>query len=151
MLVHFPVTTLLLATIAGLCAIFVKAGNFNSFLSNVTLLLLLIGVITGWAAIYTGLLSYTIEVRKLCDPEVLQEHERWGYIAVIIYSIGLACQLLARWLKKAPLILLSVITLMSLVGGCLALTYCGHLGASVVYQQGAGTYKPSANCKEFEK
>ena len=33
--------------------------------------MLAIGVLSGWGAIYTRELVYSIEVRKICDPEVL--------------------------------------------------------------------------------
>lgn len=151
MLVHFPVATLLLATIAGLCAWFVRTGNTKVFLSDITSFLLLIGVATGWIGIYTGLLAYNIEVRKLCDPQVLKQHQNWAYIAMIIYSLALVLQLLPKWLKKTPGILALITSCLLLFTGSLALAYCGHLGAAVVYQQGGGTYKPAADCKEFEK
>lgn len=113
--------------------------------------MLIIGVITGWIAIYTGLQSYNIEVRKLCDPKVLQEHDWWGYASVIVYSIALFFQILAIWLNKSRDRLWSAIVVILLIAGAAGLLYCGHLGAKVVYQQGGGTYKPSANCTEFEK
>jgi uncharacterized membrane protein len=38
-----------------------------------------------------------------------------------------------------------------LVAALFGVLYTGHLGASLVYQQGAGTYKPSVDCSEFVK
>ncbi|WP_316812216.1 DUF2231 domain-containing protein [Pedobacter heparinus] len=149
MLVHFPVATLLLTTIAGFIMLFLKKGDAKTFLSNMTSLLLFIGVLTGWLGIYTGLLSYNIVVRQICDPEVLQDHQNWGYIAVILYSCALACLAVIRFWKKAPQMLFTYTVLSLLLAGGTALGYCGHLGAAVVYQQGGGTYTPSANCTEF--
>ncbi|WP_316817195.1 DUF2231 domain-containing protein [Pedobacter nyackensis] len=148
MLIHFPVVTLLLATIAGLLCFSMR----NSiFLKQLVPVMLCIGVPTGWLAIYTGLLSYNVVVRQICDPEVLQEHYWWGYTAVIIYSVALFCWILSKWLIKGRPMLLQSLVLLLMLAGAGALSYCGHLGASVVYQQGGGTYKPSANCTEFEK
>lgn len=148
MLVHFPVATLLLATIAGLSAFFLKR---NFFLKQLSLLMLFIGVVSGWLAIYTGLLSYNVVVRQICDPDILQEHYWWGYAGVIVYSAALLVLALSKWIIKVKPVLFSFFALLLLLAGAGALSYCGHLGAAVVYQQGGGTYKPSANCTEFVK
>jgi hypothetical protein len=34
--------------------------------------------------------------------------------------------------------------------GSFYLVYASHLGATLVYNQGAGVFKPGAECREFE-
>ncbi|MCX2575397.1 DUF2231 domain-containing protein [Pedobacter sandarakinus] len=150
MLVHLPIATLLLATVAGLIAAFLKKGRVKLALADFTFILLTIGVITIWMGIYTGLLAYKIEVRTLCDPQVLKTHQYWAYIAAYIYTFALVVQLISFRFSRWK-IWFRIVRNLLLLAGCLALGYCGHLGASVVYQQGGGVYKPSVGCKEFIK
>lgn len=148
LIVHLPIVTLLLATAAGLLEFITKSAVHKLFLRQTISVMLTLGVLGGWIGIYTGQLSYNIEVRKICDPEPLQSHQWWSYVSMIIFTIALLLRVIQRYFD--PLILKIIITILLLTGGA-TLLYTGHLGASVVYQQGAGTYKPSADCKEFEK
>lgn len=109
--------------------------------------MLFLGLFGGWIGVYTGELSYDVEVRRICDPKVLQSHQWWAYATIITYSIALVALLVYHYSK---------IRLWNFLGNALniialgALLYVGHLGASLVYQQGAGVYIPSEDCKEFE-
>lgn len=149
--IHVPIATLLLSSVAAMVAMAVKNKAYQLFVTQTAVLMLAIGVLSGWVAIYTGELAYTIEVRKICDPKVLQEHQWWGYATLIVYSVALGLKIVTKFIatKRSnithPLFLFLVIT--ALFG----LFYTGHLGASLVYQQGAGTYNPSPNCAEFVK
>jgi len=148
---HFPIAVLLLATIAGLLRPFIKAPARQLFLSQLIPLLLFIGVATAWLAIYTGGLSYNVVVRTICDPPVLQAHQWWSYASTITYSVALALYLAYRWMPEAIRRITPLLTILLLAAGAGGLMYTGHLGASVVYQQGGGTYKPSEDCAEFVK
>lgn len=148
LIVHLPIVTLLLATVAGLLEFMTKSAVHKLFLRQTISVMLVLGVFGGWIGIYTGQLSYNIVVRKICDPEPLQSHQWWSYVSMIVFTIALLLRIIQRYFN--PLILKIIITMLLLTGGG-TLLYTGHLGASVVYQQGAGTYKPSADCKEFEK
>lgn len=148
-LVHLPIITLLLASIAALLKPLFSNVGHKLFLGQSTFVMLVIGVLSGWIAIYTGELAYDIEVRKICDPEVLQEHQWWGYASLINYSVALALIIGRRFLAGKFLSVARSFSLLLLVGGLFGLCYTGHLGASLVYQQGAGTYSPSPDCSEF--
>jgi uncharacterized membrane protein len=150
-LVHLPIVTLLLASIAALLKPLFSKDGHRLFLGQTTFVMLVIGVLSGWIAIYTGELAYDIEVRKICDPKVLQEHQWWGYASLITYSIALALITGLRFMPKKFLSLARPFLLLLLAAGLIGLCYTGHLGASLVYQQGAGTYKPSPDCSEFVK
>lgn len=148
--IHLPIVLLALASVAYPFYIFIKDSNWSQFISKFVFFALILGVVGAWIAIYLGEEAYNVVVRTLCDPNVLQDHQWWAYFATITYSVGLLVFSLFdfRVIIKNNLLmaLLSLILLIGLGG----LVYSGHLGASVVYQQGGGTYVPSKNCGEFE-
>ena len=145
--VHFPIALLVMAFLFKVVAlkysreVWVKGGT----------VLLIIGVVTLWIAVYTGDLADGIVSRKICDPTILKDHENMAWATAWLFSAGLAVDLLRQLnynifknlLFKTLLILLLAI-------GVGTLTYTGHLGATLVYQQAAGVYVPSGNCAEFE-
>lgn len=112
--------------------------------------MLVLGVLGGWVAIYTGEIAYNIEVREICDPKILQQHQWWTYATLFTYSAALLVLSLGYYFSQHQKLLNTITSIMCTValGGLL---YSGHLGASLVYQQGAGTYRPSEKCIEFEK
>ncbi len=149
LIVHFPIVTLLLASVAGLLFLLFRKTRFADFLRRGTASLLVIGVVTGWVAIYTGLTAYNVEVRKLCDPDVLHLHRQWGYVALWFYSGALMLYLVHRYFIHRSVLLFNSILVLILVAGAGSLCYSAHAGAEVVYQQGAGVYQPSEDCSEF--
>jgi len=74
--VHFPLAILLLASMFYLAGFFSK----KAFLENMSKLLIVIGTIGAWIAIYTGNLADPIVSRQICDPTVLKSHETNAYI-----------------------------------------------------------------------
>lgn len=149
--VHLPIATLLLASLFAVIGFFYKKETYRFLAKQMSLVLLAIGVFSGWAAIYTGELAYNIEVRKICDPKVLQEHQWWAYATLIVYSVNLILQLSIKFIPFLSRKLAQTIGLVLLTIALGGLFYTGHLGASLVYQQGAGTYQPTADCVEFVK
>lgn len=149
--VHLPIATLLLASLAAVISLVVKNKPYYLFIKQMIYVMLGIGVLSGWISIYTGELAYNIEVRKICDPKVLQEHQWWSYATLIIYSVALGLKISTNFISHNVINIVKSISLFLIIGGLLGLLYTGHLGASLVYQQGAGTYKPSVDCSEFAK
>ncbi|WP_394906437.1 DUF2231 domain-containing protein [uncultured Mesonia sp.] len=149
--VHLPIVTLLLASLAAIIGLVIKNEVQNLFLKQTTFVMLTIGVLSGWIAIYTGELAYNIEVRKICDPKVLQEHQWWAYATLIVYSAVFLLQISLKFIETKFSNLIKSVNRIFLIVALFGLFYTGHLGASLVYQQGAGTYKPSADCSEFVK
>lgn len=149
--VHLPIVTLLLASLAAIIGLIVKNKVSHLFLKQTAFVMLAMGVLSGWIAIYTGELAYDIEVRKICDPKVLQDHQWWAYATLIAYSVALLIQVILKYKEVSYSKLIKSVNVFLLMIALLGLFYTGHLGASLVYQQGAGTYKPSADCSEFVK
>ncbi|HZJ18770.1 MAG TPA: DUF2231 domain-containing protein [Pricia sp.] len=148
--VHLPIVLLSLASVAYCFGLFVKKNGWPQFIHRFTFLALGLGVPGAWLSIYLGELAYTVVVRNLCDPNVLQDHQWWAYFSVYVYSASILLFLLSHFniiSDSKPIRVLLTVLLLTGFGG---LVYSGHLGASVVYQQGGGTYVPSENCAEFE-
>src|SRR5680860_24076 len=148
--IHLPIVLLSLASLAYCFGLFVNKNGWLHFIHRFTFLALGIGVPGAWLSIYLGEEAYNVVVRTLCDPNVLQDHQWWGYFSVYFYSAATLLFILSRFNLISRSKLLSVLLTVLLLTGFGGLIYSGHLGASVVYQQGGGTYVPSENCAEFE-
>ena len=149
LLVHFPIALLLVGTLFRVGGAFL-AGRL-SFLRPAGQVLLALGTAGAWAAVYTGSLADSIVVRSLCDPTVLETHENLAYTTAYLFSGSVAADVARRWV---PTVLFRRIVLLVALGLALAgsatLTYVGHLGSSLVYQQAAAVNRPSEGCAAFE-
>jgi uncharacterized membrane protein len=147
---HFPIGLLLLTPFISLGWVIWNKKNIANYLLFTHSLLLWAGTLFLWIAVYSGEIAYSTEVRRICDPTVLKDHLRWAYIASAFFSIAVIIDVTRRILKrknKAPAMYTIIVCVLL---GAAALSYVGHLGAKLVYQQGAGVYQPSENCIEFE-
>lgn len=149
--VHFPIALLIIGTLVLLCH---RSGMFRSVdsqLSFTAKLLLITGSLLSWATVYTGTLADSVVGREVCDPTVLEDHERYGYYVAILFSVVSAIEIGLYYLKhfhwKRSL---GRISLIIALGGVTLLGYEAHLGGKLVYQQAAGVHQPSKDCKEFE-
>lgn len=141
MVVHFPVALLIVATLFKLIAL----AKPNLAWTKSYSVLLFLGVVGAWAAIYTGNLADGEVSRKLCDPTVLKEHENLSYVSAWIFSAALVFSFLEKTIAK-----LKFFVFLLLIAGSGFLTYTGHLGATLVYQQAAGVHTPDEDCSDFE-
>jgi len=153
MVVHFPIVLLLGAAFLRILSVFFTDAK-NAFLKNTSRLSLYIGVVTAWIAIYTGSLADSIVVRELCDPTVLEDHENAAFTIGYIFTAVALIDVLdfisgdkISFLKK-PFKEWVIVGL--LLAGSVYLVYTAHLGAGLVYQQGAAVYQPAEGCAEFE-
>lgn len=143
-IVHLPVVTLFLSSIAAILKLFISNTVYRLFLTQTVWIMLIIGVASGWVAIYTGELAYTIEVRKICDAEVLRSYQWWAYATLIVYSFTLVTGIASKISGGRFLSIIKIIKRILLFIGLTGLLYTGHLGASLVYQQDAqGMYSIS--------
>ncbi|WPP50740.1 DUF2231 domain-containing protein [Catalinimonas niigatensis] len=148
--VHFPIAILSLAAVIGMAYLLFKKKDCAPYLRFTLSLLLWCGVVLFWIAFYTGQEAYSVVVRQICDPRVLKSHLFWAYIAGTSFSLAALLDVMVRLvsLKFKSWITFGAIVLM--LGGTICITYVGHLGARLVYQQAAGVYQPSEDCIEFE-
>lgn len=148
--VHFPIALLIFATLVGLAYVICKNFGFAGNLRFTMSLLLWCGIVFFWIAFYTGNLAYSVEVRRICDPTVLKDHLKWAYISGTIFSLAAFLDIIQKiWRKKINRVL-AVITVSLMLIGSASLGYDGHLGASLVYEQGAGVNKPASDCSDYK-
>lgn len=152
MLVHFPLVLLLCGTLAWVVGQWVDESGRWSFLLPAARLMLFVGASSAWAAVYTGHIADAEVVRGLCDPRVVEAHEDYATGVSILFSAAILLDLatvfiaaLERWRKP-----IFVAVGLTFLAASALLGYVGHLGASLVYQQGAAVYQPSERCTEFE-
>lgn len=149
--VHFPIAFLLLGTLVGISTlVFRNKYSFAPHLKFTLSLLLWSGTILLWFSYYTGKLAYSSEVRRICDPQVLKNHLYWADIAAYFFSFATIINGVERFGPEKFIKWLKPITIIAMVAGSIFLSYSGHLGASVVYNQGAGVRMPDSNCTGFE-
>ena len=143
--VHFPIVLLLMATLFRLIGLWSSKLTWEQG----GRLLLILGVIGVWVAVYTGDLADGIVSRELCDPTILKDHENFATATAWIFSAALLLDLLIKYIDKLKRKLFSIILVILMLVGSGTLAYVGHLGAQLVYQQAAGVYVPSEDCSEF--
>lgn len=153
MVVHFPIVLLLGAALLRVVQPLFRSGTAR-FTTTMSRVLLYVGTLSVWVAIYTGSLADSIVTRTLCDPTVLESHENVGFTVGVLFSAAALLDVMAV-LSRGRFAILKhkfmgwFVTLL-LVAGSFFLGYTAHLGASLVYQQGAAVYQPTQGCTEFE-
>ena len=148
--VHFPIALLLFATVIRLLALLLKKNQRHTLEVSGSLLLLT-GSLGAWLSIYTGDLADGVVARTICDPTILKSHEIASYTMAYLFtaaSVFNIILLLTDLREKLKTVLKYVLVVLMLVGSGY-LVHAGHLGATLVYQQGAGVNKPSADCSGF--
>ena len=147
--VHFPIALLTFATLFYAVSFLLK-GNMARTFAFMAKVLLFIGVASAWIGIYTGNKADSAVARTICDSIVLKDHEISAYTSSIIFSIAAFFFLIKEipFVKKGEKLLRALILIGLLVGSGY-LVHAGHLGATIVYQQGAGVYKPGKDCAGF--
>ncbi len=145
--VHFPVALLTLATILLVLALILK-GDRKLLLKNCGTFLLYLGSIAAWISIYTGDISESAVARKICDPTVLKAHEIAAYTTAYFFSAASILNLMLHFniLSGKLVLILRYAVVLLMLAGAGYLAYAGHLGSSLVYDQGAGVKNHVVNC-----
>jgi uncharacterized membrane protein len=146
LLVHFPIALLLLSTALEVVSLLVSAER-QRFLRSATLLLFVLGTFAAWGAVWAGEEAGEIVQRTVCDPNMIELHGDWAETSAWIFTVVSVLALL-RWKFIGSGVVSGAVVGLS-VAGAVALGYTGHLGGSLVYQQAAAVYRPSAECREF--
>ena len=149
--VHFPIALLPVATIAFLISFFVKDINKRHWQMAATLLLFA-GCLMAWVAVYTGNVADGIVARKLCDPTVLKDHEIAGQNMTWLFTIAVVLHFgfLTDFLRPRLRVLSLYLAMLFMLAGTGYLISAGHLGATLVYDQGAGVKNHEVDCSGYE-
>ena len=148
--VHFAIGILIISSAVGLAWLVFRKKTFASNLRFTLSLLLWTGIVFFWITFLTGQEAYNVVVRTICDPPVLKDHLWWAQFSAYLFSTATAADIASRiWKDKIGRVLTPIVIVL-LLGGAATISYSGHLGASVVYQQGGGVYQPSEDCGGFE-
>lgn len=147
--VHFPIAFLGVVGFAAAFWLVTRRG------SATLLFLLTFGVAGGWIGILTGGWAEDVVNRVICDPTVTHDHEMWAEWSVWVASAVWPLLAVAHFRRSSsnsyfrkPIVRSIVASALLFVSG--SVLWAGHLGASLVYQQGAAVYKPGPQCTEFE-
>lgn len=151
MVVHLPLVLLPSGTALWLVGRWTGDEGRWSFLTPAGRLALLVGALSAWLAVYTGDWANSEVARSLCDPTVAERHEEWAYIVGYLFTGGIAVDLGlhlssmgAHWKRGAR-----VAAALAFATGTGLVGLVGHLGARLVYQQGAAVHHPSEDCSDF--
>lgn len=160
--VHLPIVALSLGTGLWLLGRVLGRRARFAFLLPAGRLLLVLGVLGAWGAVYTGSLADGVVGRTLCDPTVAKLHEQLAWATALTFSAALALDMLlfvgllgvggrGRILGRRPWRqAVTGLVATAMLGGTGMLVYAAHLGGTLVYQQAAAVYRPAADCRAFE-
>lgn len=155
--VHFPIALLL---IGSLVLVARRANLFPAHTQKLhftALLMLTIGTLGAWAAVITGQMAYKVVGRTLCDPTVVHSHETFAKLTAILFTAITIIEFANSKYKKGYFIKnrslrkgLGILCIVMALSGVVTISYTGHLGGKLVYQQAAAVHVPSEDCTEFE-
>lgn len=153
---HFPIALLPCGCLLLTLAFIRPLSRKVPFLLQAAWLLITLGTLFAWAAVWTGNRAEEEVNRYLCDPTLTHAHgdlsecATWAFSFAV--SVFVAQRLLSRRysVRRAYVLLSHGIIFASLSFGLVTLIRATHLGAGLVYLQGAAVYRPSPECREFE-
>ena len=148
--VHFPIALLVIGSLLRLPGLWFPQVLFTSRL------MIVLGSAFAWGAYVTGNLAEDEVNSTMCDPGATHWHGDMAFYVTLLFTAVALIDILSVWLGRKPKTAwfastrVQMALLVPLLAGAGLMAYVGHLGASLVYQQGAAVYKPSPECKEFE-
>ncbi len=142
--VHFAVAlTLVGALFWAIGLLGAKFDSCRSFEMSAWVLLLL-ACLASWASVQTGFWADEQVGRALFDPRPLKDHERYGLALSWVLSATVMAEALRLFvdrlgaLRKVALVLVAC----GWAASCGLVGWTAHLGAGLVYQQGAAVQLP---------
>lgn len=146
--VHFPIALLLFSTLSLLISLFLRNERAQvwRYAANG---LLYAGTIAAWISVYTGDQADGIVARKLCDPTVLKDHEIAGMATAYLFTAAAVLSVTVFTINRIHFLhkIVSILIVVLSITGSACLVYTGHLGASLVYEQGAGVKGHEVDCE----
>lgn len=145
--VHFSVALTIVGSLFWLIGLFGAGYASCKPFSLPAWCLLFLACLGTWASVQTGFWADHAVGRELYDPRPLKEHERYGLAfswvltgAVLVEALRLFVPKFRRYRKWFTLLVA-----VGLIASCGLVAWTSHLGAGLVYQQGAGVQLPGAD------
>jgi uncharacterized membrane protein len=148
--VHFAVALLMVGTLLYVAFLVCRKRDVGEKFLFAARICLGIGVVSAFASLLTGDLADSVVGRKVCDPLVLEDHCFFAHVLTFLYALALGGDVLLAFVERRSILQWGrVLVVMALILGMGLVTYVGHLGGKLVYQQAAGVHVPSEDCEEF--
>jgi uncharacterized membrane protein len=148
--VHFPIALLIVGSLFYVLSVFFGRHLFFRNLRKFSYMLIIVGTVFAWIAIYTGDLAEHIVSSNLCDPSIKETHEDFAYYVAYLFTTFSIFHIFSETLSPKLSAFFLWFNVFLAIAGSGAIGYVGHLGATLTYQQSAGVYNPGAECKGFE-
>lgn len=141
--VHFPVALTVVGSLFWLLGHLRRCHPFRAPAA----LSLFLAMLGAWAAVQTGFWADAEVGRELFDPRPLKDHENTGLAFAWLMSAIVLGEILRLAFFRNRRLRLVMNLLLGLALGCamVLVGYTAHLGAGLVYQQGAGVEMPVTN------
>lgn len=144
--VHFPVALTVVGFLFWLIDAFRHRWvSFQAF-DTAGCAMICLAALSAWAAVQKGFWADEVVGRELYDPRPLKDHENAAVILAWVMTGAASVDLLRRFnavptkLRAATWLLVAGL----LLAGNGLIAYTSHLGARLVYQQGAGVHAPTS-------
>lgn len=146
MIVHWPIVLSFLAVIFWVTALARRWWSPLGVFRWPATVLILLAAASAWLAVLTGYWADSVVGRELFDPRPLKDHENnaelvsWLLVSAAVLEV-------VRYIPRihgVARLVTSVILLILLLSICAIMAWTAHLGASLVYQQGAGVVMPQS-------
>lgn len=141
---HFPIVLMPLGTVFWLLGgVKPRWPRLEAF-ELVGGVVLALAMISAWAATQTGFWADEVVGRDLYDPRPLKDHENLAVLFAWLTSGCVFAVALHRFLRMPPAAkqYLRLAVAIGLLVSCGLIAYVSHLGAGLVYEQGAGVIMP---------
>jgi uncharacterized membrane protein len=167
LITHFPIALLFNAGLVRLLILIFHKRQWVGHLRSIYFWSLIVGTAGLFAAYFSGEQAEHVVESLICDPEVIEDHEDFGKLTILFSSLTIAFAFVVAMMnrrrehtskafdatsgnrKSSIQQAFTGIELFALVGALSALSYASHLGASLVYLQGAGYHQtPDPKCKD---
>lgn len=145
--VHFSVALTIVGSLFWLVGLFgFKYPACKPFALN-SWWLLLFACLASWASVQTGFLADGVVGRDLYDPRPLKDHERFGLALSWVLTATIVVETLRIFVSRVQAYrrYLAASVAVGLIVSCALLIWTAHLGAGLVYLQGAGVHLPSGD------
>jgi uncharacterized membrane protein len=154
LLVHLPIGILPITVLFLFLYLLLGKKEKFRFFKPSFLILLFISSLALILADQTGEMAEKIINKTICDPTMTHAHSEAAEVVMILTHLSFVISIIVWWFKTKKEFIherkVDIFVFLILLTALGFLVKTGHLGASLTYQQGAGVYHPTPECKEFE-